>query len=92
MKRVKPLAGICPVYDSDESELPETVRVPMSDGKILTYRLDNADAANQYGKAMNVIIRKWVAEDEQIGYQYKPRHEQKESRRGKFLRLMGLGQ
>ena len=92
MKRVKPLADICPIYDSEESELPEAVRVPMDDGKVLTYRLDNADAANKYGKAMNTIIHKWHAEDEQIGYQYKPRHEQKESRRGKFLRLMGLGQ
>ena len=83
MNRVKPLADICPIYDSDESEIPESVRVPMSDGKVLTYRLDNADAANKYGKAMNAILHKWHAEDEVIGY--KARHLDKKERRREWL-------
>lgn len=83
MTRVKPLAEICPIYDGPESEIPEAVRVPMSDGKVLTYRLDNVDAANQYGQRMHAIIQKWNAEDEVVGY--KAKHLDKKERRRKWL-------
>ena len=85
MERVKPLADICPIYDGPESDLPEAVRIPMSNGKILLYRLDTTDTATQSCQRALDIIRKWRKEDETIGYMAK--HAQKESRRCKFLRL-----
>lgn len=83
MKRVKPLAEICPIYDGPESEIPEAVRVPMSDGKVLTYRLDVTDAAQQSCQRALEIIRKWNSQDETVGY--RARHLDKKERRRKWL-------
>lgn len=83
MTRVKPLADICPIYDGPDSEIPETVRVPMSNGKVLTYRLDVTDAAQQSCQRALEIIRHWRKQDEVIGY--KARHLDKKERRRKWL-------
>ena len=81
--RVKPLADICPIYDSEESELPEAVRVPMDDGKVLTFWLDRPDAAQLSCQKAIDIIRKWRKQDEVIGY--KARHLDKKERRREWL-------
>lgn len=83
MSRVKPLADICPIYDSEDSEIPEAVRVPMSDGKVLTYYLDHRDAADQCHQRNIAIIQKWNKEDEVIGY--KAKHMDKKERRREWL-------
>lgn len=83
MNRVKPLADVCPIYDSDESEIPEAVRVPMNNGKVLTYRLDTVDAAKQSCQTALDIIRHWRKQDEVIGY--KAKHLDKKERRREWL-------
>jgi hypothetical protein len=39
-KQVLPLADVTGVWSSDFSEYPDRIRVAMSDGKVIDYRLD----------------------------------------------------
>ena len=73
--RVKPLAEVCPIYDGPDSEIPEAIRIPMDNGKVLTYRLDTVDAAKQSCQTALDIIRHWRKQDEVIGYQAKHQHK-----------------
>lgn len=39
--RVLPLPGkVVAIYDHDVSHYPDRVRIPMADGKVVTYRID----------------------------------------------------
>ena len=39
-KRADPLAKVTPVWEHDTSRYPDRVRIPMSDGKVVTYCID----------------------------------------------------
>ena len=38
--RVKPLISVTPKYLHDCSRYPDLIRIPMSDGKVVTYHID----------------------------------------------------
>lgn len=38
--RVKPLIDVTPKYLHDCSRYPDLIRIPMSDGKVITYHID----------------------------------------------------
>ena len=38
--RVKPLINVTPKYLHDCSRYPDLIRIPMSDGKVITYHID----------------------------------------------------
>ena len=40
MERKKPLAEVIYIYDGEWSEYPETVRLTMNDGHVMTYKLE----------------------------------------------------
>ena len=82
--KIRPIADVSPIWENDAG-YPVGIRVPMEDGKVLTFWLDRPDAAQLSCQKAIDIIRKWRKEDETIGYVAK--HTQKESRRCKFLRL-----
>lgn len=73
MDRVKPLADVTPIWE-DEEPYPVGIRVPMEDGRVITYRMDRDDAARQAFLESLAILKKWRAEDEKIGYKYRPKH------------------
>lgn len=80
--KIRPIADVSPIWENDEG-YPVGIRVPMEDGKVLTFWLDRPDAAQlSYQKAID-IIRKWRKQDEVIGY--KARHLDKKERRREWL-------
>lgn len=40
--RVRPLPKVTGVWDHDVSRYPDRIRIPMSDGKVVTYHIDVA--------------------------------------------------
>ena len=38
--RVMPLPKVTGIWEHDCSRYPDTIRIPMSDGKVITYRID----------------------------------------------------
>lgn len=73
---VKPLASVNAVWEHDWSEYPDLIRVPMEDGKVVTYRIDTKQPHPQFLSAMDLLKKLPVYG----GYQY--REPEKKKRRG----------
>ena len=52
-KRAKPLAKVVAIYERDDSQYPETVRIAMDDGLVIDYRIDIPQPGFQ--KAMGLL-------------------------------------
>lgn len=82
MSRVKPLIDVLPVWDDEDSDYPDSVRIAMEDGNVITYRIDRPELAEQSFKRAMEILRSWPLTSE-VGYQAK--HTDKKERRRKWL-------
>ena len=55
--RVLPLPKVTGVWDHDVSKYPDRVRIPMSDGKVVTYHIDVEQPHPCFEAAMKNIER-----------------------------------
>lgn len=55
--RVLPLPKVTGLYEHDYSKYPERIRVPMSDGRVITYNIENDLPHPSFIAAMNNIER-----------------------------------
>ena len=62
--RVLPLPKVTGIWEHDTSQYPDKVRIPMSDGKVVTYRIDVNLPHPAFVDAME-NVRKM-----RVGYQY----------------------
>ena len=52
----KPLVPITAIWEKDsKSDYPETIRIPMDDGHVVTYKLDIEQPHPAFLEAMNII-------------------------------------
>lgn len=85
--RALPLPQVSAVWDRADSSYPERIRVAMSDGQVLTYRLDVEQPHPCFVKSME-ILQKMPYED---GYQ--PKHQQSEDEiKGRWKRFLRAAQ
>lgn len=86
--RVMPLADVNAIYEREMSRYPDRIRVAMEDGRVITYRLDMDDPAKQALRESLTILQKWKKENTVVGYQYEPKHAQKESLLERYYRRL----
>lgn len=55
--RVLPLPNVTGVWDYDASRYPDRVRIPMADGKVVTYRIETEMPHPQVMKTLELIRR-----------------------------------
>ena len=73
----KPLATISAIWDKgSKARYPETVRVPMDDGHVITYRIDIEQPHPQFLNAMELLKKLPVYG----GYKYKGPEDKKRRR------------
>ena len=58
-EKVKPLPGVMPYYEREDSRIPEKIRISFSDGSTAVYVIHVEQPAPQIVESIN-IIRKWV--------------------------------
>lgn len=80
--KVKPLIDVLPVWDDEDSDYPDAVRIAMEDGNVITYRIDRPELAEESFKRAMEILRSWPVTAE-TGYQAK--HIDKKERRRKWF-------
>ena len=52
----KPLVAVTAIWEKDsKSDYPETIRIPMDDGHVVTYKLDIEQPHPAFLEAMNII-------------------------------------
>jgi len=55
-KRVRPLVPIRAIWDKDSiSDYPETVKIPMDNGHVVTYRIDIQQPHPHFMDAMEIL-------------------------------------
>ena len=90
--KIRPLADVTPLWERDLSVYPDALKVAMTDGQVVTYRLEiemPKPCLPSFDSAVDTI-RKWNEEDMVVGYQ--ARHaaiEKKKSRWERFLAARG---
>lgn len=57
MSRVMPLAPLCCLYERELSIYPDRIRVPMEDGRVVYYRLDDRAMHPSLEAALKSLIR-----------------------------------
>ena len=72
--RVKPLPKVSGTWLYDHSKYPEMIRIPMSDGKVIRYRIDIEQPHPQLLEAIENIRNMKKAGER---YQHSPAREQK---------------
>ena len=77
--RVLPLPKVTGIWDHDVSRYPDRIRIPMSDGKVVTYLIDSQLPHPCFMAAIR-NIRKMKKTGER--YQHSPAREQKTIYRG----------
>ena len=55
--RILPLPKVTWIWQHDFSKYPDIVRVPMSDGKVITYRIDIEQPHPKFTAAMDSLER-----------------------------------
>ena len=53
--RVLPLPKVTGIWEHDCSRYPDTIRIPMSDGKVIRYRIDTEIPHPCFEAAMNNV-------------------------------------
>ena len=56
-RKVKPLADVTSIYDREDSEYPETLRVPMSNGMVVDYVLKIEQPHPAFREVMHLLDR-----------------------------------
>ena len=70
--RIRPLADVSPVWERECSTYPDLIRIPMSDGKIVTYRQDITQPHPAFKSLMESLEKLPVyPSDETPGYKAK---------------------
>ena len=54
---VMPLADVNAIYERDLSRYPDRIRVPMEDGQVVYYRIDDRQMHPSLAAALNCLIR-----------------------------------
>ena len=72
MERALPLPQVSAAWDRDDSSYPERIRVAMSDGQVVTYRIDTEQPHPCLVKSLDILQRLPYTN----GYQ--PKHQQSE--------------
>ena len=57
MSRVMPLAPLCCLYERELSIYPDRIRVPMEDGQVVYYRIDDRQMHPSLAAALDSLIR-----------------------------------
>ena len=54
-RQIKPLGTGAPIWESDTSDYPDVIKMPMQDGRVITYRRDLSQQDPRLLKSMELI-------------------------------------
>lgn len=54
-EQIKPLGFVVPIWETDVSDYPDMIKVPMADGHVITYRRDLAQQDPRVQKCIDLI-------------------------------------
>lgn len=85
--RITPLIDVSPVWERECSIYPDAIKIPMSDGKVVTYRMEVTQPQfhPSYQKAMEIV------ENMPIYNGYKAKHEE-QKKPNLWLRIQRLSE
>lgn len=53
--RIKPMISVNAIYERDASTYPDVIRIPMSDGHVVSYRIDEKEQHPAFTRAMEMV-------------------------------------
>lgn len=54
-EQIKPLGTGAPIWESDTSDYPDVIKMPMQDGRVITYRRDMSQQDPRLLKSLDLI-------------------------------------